>query len=282
MRALAQDRVAAQLMGVEVDRYSMIGFALGAMLAGIVGGLLVAITGVNSGIGGPISIKAFLMVMIGGAGVVSGAIAGGFILGMMESVGLTVLRAIWRRHLSRHLRRADGVPQHPPERADGQAVGVMDMKRTRNILAVAVFLLVVLIGVPWLIEATGRLDLYYTLTSVALLSIASAGVWVTFYIGRINIGQGAYRAYGRLCFGHPCRPVRCVVLADTAAGRAVLRRCKRADRTAHPAAARRLFRHGHAGFDRSGAAARAGAADHQRRQGHGQHPAPRRASRSSA
>ncbi len=93
MRALAQDRVAAQLMGVNVDRYSMIGFALGAMLAGLVGGLLVAITGVNSGIGGAISIKAFMMVMIGGAGVVSGAIAGGFILGMMESVGLTVLRS---------------------------------------------------------------------------------------------------------------------------------------------------------------------------------------------
>jgi branched-chain amino acid transport system permease protein len=93
MRALAQDRIAAQLMGVKVDRYSMIGFALGAMLAGVVGGLLVSITGVNSGIGGPISIKAFLMVMIGGAGVVGGAIAGGFILGMMESVGLTVLRA---------------------------------------------------------------------------------------------------------------------------------------------------------------------------------------------
>ncbi len=91
MRALAQDRIAAQLMGVRVDRYSMIGFALGAMLAGVVGGLLVTITGVNSGIGGPISIKAFMMVMIGGAGVISGAIIGGFILGMMESVGLTVL-----------------------------------------------------------------------------------------------------------------------------------------------------------------------------------------------
>ena len=93
MRALAQDRVAAQLMGVRVDRYSMIGFALGAMLAGVVGGLLVAITGVNSGIGGPISVKAFMMVMIGGAGVVGGAIAGGFILGMLESVGLSVLHA---------------------------------------------------------------------------------------------------------------------------------------------------------------------------------------------
>jgi branched-chain amino acid transport system permease protein len=93
MRALAQDRMAAQLMGVNVDRYSAIGFALGAMLAGVVGGLLVAITGVNSGIGGAISIKAFMMVMIGGAGVVGGAIAGGFILGMLESVGLTVLHS---------------------------------------------------------------------------------------------------------------------------------------------------------------------------------------------
>ena len=93
MRALAQDKVAAQLMGVNVTRYSMLGFALGAMLAGIAGGLLVSIVGVNSGIGGPISIKAFMMVMIGGAGVISGAIAGGFILGMLESIGLTVLVA---------------------------------------------------------------------------------------------------------------------------------------------------------------------------------------------
>ena len=55
---------------------------------------------------------------------------------------------------------------------------------------------VVLIVVPGLIAATGRTDLYYTLTSVALLSIASAGVWLTFYIGRINIGQGAYALMG--------------------------------------------------------------------------------------
>ncbi len=93
MRALAQDKMAAQLMGVNVARYSMIGFALCAMLAGLVGGLLVTITGVNLGMGGPTSVKAFLMIMIGGAGVISGAIAGGFILGMMESVGLTVLSA---------------------------------------------------------------------------------------------------------------------------------------------------------------------------------------------
>jgi branched-chain amino acid transport system permease protein len=64
-------------------------------------------------------------------------------------------------------------------------------------LAAAVLaLLILLLGVPWAIALTGRNDLYYTLTSVALLSVASAGVWLTFYIGRINIGQGAYALIG--------------------------------------------------------------------------------------
>ena len=70
------------------------------------------------------------------------------------------------------------------------------MRRTTQLLSVAVFLVAVLIVVPWLIQATQRTDLYYTLTSVALLSIASGGVWLTFYIGRINIGQGAYALAG--------------------------------------------------------------------------------------
>ena len=70
------------------------------------------------------------------------------------------------------------------------------MRRTTQILSVAVFLVAVLIVVPWLIQVTQRWDLYFTLTSVALLSIASGGVWLTFYIGRINIGQGAYALAG--------------------------------------------------------------------------------------
>ena len=55
---------------------------------------------------------------------------------------------------------------------------------------------VLLAGVPLVLNATGRLDLYYTLTLISLLSIASAGVWITFYIGRINIGQAAYALIG--------------------------------------------------------------------------------------
>ncbi|TKD22900.1 branched-chain amino acid ABC transporter permease [Rhodobacter capsulatus] len=63
-------------------------------------------------------------------------------------------------------------------------------------VSLAAFLLALYIGVPGLISLTGRWDFYYTLTSVALLSIGSAGVWLTFYIGRINIGQGAYALAG--------------------------------------------------------------------------------------
>jgi len=72
----------------------------------------------------------------------------------------------------------------------------MDNLKVKQLLGVAVFLFAVFVAVPLAITATGRWDFYYTLTSVALLSVASAGVWLTFYIGRINIGQGAFALTG--------------------------------------------------------------------------------------
>jgi len=70
------------------------------------------------------------------------------------------------------------------------------MMNMQKIAGLAAFLLIVFVLVPWGIAASGRWDFYYTLTSVALLSIGAAGVWLTFYIGRINIGQGAYALMG--------------------------------------------------------------------------------------
>lgn len=67
---------------------------------------------------------------------------------------------------------------------------------TSQWIGLAVFLAAIFVVVPWAIAASGRIDFYYTLTAVALLSIASAGVWLTFYIGRINIGQGAFALIG--------------------------------------------------------------------------------------
>jgi branched-chain amino acid transport system permease protein len=87
MRALAQDRAATTLMGVEVGRISMFGFGLGAALAAVAGGLLISVSGVNAGIGTAISTKAFIMIMIGGAGVIGGALLGAVVLGFAEAIG---------------------------------------------------------------------------------------------------------------------------------------------------------------------------------------------------
>jgi branched-chain amino acid transport system permease protein len=67
---------------------------------------------------------------------------------------------------------------------------------SKQLTGVGIFLFMLFIGVPLAIGVTGRWDFYFTLTSVALLAIASAGVWLTFYIGRINIGQGAFALIG--------------------------------------------------------------------------------------
>lgn len=91
LRAVAQDKEAAILQGVNVKRVTTLGFAIGAGLAGIAGALLVTLYGVNTGVGTNISTKAFVMIMIGGAGVTSGAIVGGFALGMAEAIGYDLL-----------------------------------------------------------------------------------------------------------------------------------------------------------------------------------------------
>jgi branched-chain amino acid transport system permease protein len=72
----------------------------------------------------------------------------------------------------------------------------MPMSRQTSLIALAAFLLIVFVVVPVTIGATHRTDLFYTLSSVALLAIASGGVWLTFFIGRINIGQGAFALMG--------------------------------------------------------------------------------------
>jgi branched-chain amino acid transport system permease protein len=92
LRALAQDKEATLLQGVNINRISSFGFAIGASLAGVSGGLLALIFPIFAGSGVPITIKAFLMTLIGGAGVVTGAVVGGFVLGFAESFGYGLIQ----------------------------------------------------------------------------------------------------------------------------------------------------------------------------------------------
>ena len=91
LRAVAQNKEAARLQGVDVKATTTLGFAIGAALAGLAGGMLVTVYGINAGVGANISTKAFIMIMVGGAGVTSGAIFGGVLLGFAEAIGYDLL-----------------------------------------------------------------------------------------------------------------------------------------------------------------------------------------------
>jgi branched-chain amino acid transport system permease protein len=86
MRATAQDRTMALLVGINVDRIISITFVLGSALAAI-GGLLIAshIGQINFSIGFLAGIKAFTAAVLGGIGSIPGAVLGSFVLGLTEA-----------------------------------------------------------------------------------------------------------------------------------------------------------------------------------------------------
>lgn len=85
IRAVAQDRRAARLMGIDVEKTYMITFGIGAALTGLAGALLTPIYSLQPQIGGNFILAAFAVVVLGGLGSVSGAYLGGFIIGITES-----------------------------------------------------------------------------------------------------------------------------------------------------------------------------------------------------
>jgi branched-chain amino acid transport system permease protein len=86
IEATAQDREGAQLMGINVKRVRMIVFALGTALASAAAALIAPIHLVHPGMGGPVILKAFVILILGGMGSIPGAIIGGFIMGLVESL----------------------------------------------------------------------------------------------------------------------------------------------------------------------------------------------------
>ena len=87
MRATAQDREAATFMGIDVDRVIVVTFFLASALAGM-GGVLFGLryASVNFFMGYLLGIKAFTAAVIGGIGNIRGAMVGGILLGVLESL----------------------------------------------------------------------------------------------------------------------------------------------------------------------------------------------------
>jgi branched-chain amino acid transport system permease protein len=100
IRAVTQDRQAARLMGINVERTFTITFGIGAALAGLAGVLLAPIYTLSPQIGGNFILAAFAVVVLGGLGSVAGAYFGGLIVGLVEAfagyyIDPELKQAIW-------------------------------------------------------------------------------------------------------------------------------------------------------------------------------------------
>jgi branched-chain amino acid transport system permease protein len=86
MRATAQDREAARLMGINVRRVSELAMGIGVAMAGAAGTLLTPIyQRVEPFIGAPFTLRAFVVIVLGGLGSITGATVGGILLGLVEA-----------------------------------------------------------------------------------------------------------------------------------------------------------------------------------------------------
>jgi branched-chain amino acid transport system permease protein len=91
IRAAAEEREGAQLVGIDIRRLYAIAFGLGTAVVAVAGALVTPFLYVAPDVGDVFNILAFVIVVLGGMGSFIGALLGGFLVGLAESIGAAIL-----------------------------------------------------------------------------------------------------------------------------------------------------------------------------------------------
>ena len=86
IRAAANNREGAALVGIDVGRVYLIAFSLGTMAAALAGAVIVPFSLVSPFVGHDFILKAFVIAVLGGLGSVTGALVGGLLIGLVEAL----------------------------------------------------------------------------------------------------------------------------------------------------------------------------------------------------
>ncbi|HEX9118323.1 MAG TPA: branched-chain amino acid ABC transporter permease [Anaerolineae bacterium] len=100
IRAVADDISLAEVAGINADWVISAVFAIGSALAALGGALIGLDTNLQPTMGFIITVKAFAAVVLGGLGNVGGAIAGGFIIGIVENLGVWWIPPVWKNTIA--------------------------------------------------------------------------------------------------------------------------------------------------------------------------------------
>lgn len=90
IQAIAADRDAAQLVGIDLRHAYAVTYGLGAACAGVAGGLIAMIQAITPTAGEPYTLQAFVVVILGGLGRVSATVVGGLAFGLVEAFGQSI------------------------------------------------------------------------------------------------------------------------------------------------------------------------------------------------
>jgi branched-chain amino acid transport system permease protein len=203
LRATAQDRDAAQQMGVDVNRVNQTAFALAAILGGIAGMLVgIYFNTVYPTMSFQAGLKGFAANLLGGLGNIPGAVVGGLVLGLVESYGVALFGATYRNLFAfviliiALIWRPNGLFSRqrklPPEPLTGTFVSnhkALTLPIWGVIaLALVALLLPLVIADPYLLQI---------LTNAWLMGMVALSVTlVTGVAGQTSLGQAGFLAIG--------------------------------------------------------------------------------------
>lgn len=205
LTACAENPMAAQIMGIDVPRMTLLSYGISAMIAAL-GGIAVApLMSFQFDTGSFFTNAGFIAVVVGGTSSFVGPIAGGLFLGVTEqlaaayvsslfadgvALGLLIITLLWRPQGL----FAPGRARRHDVREDVRVHRAIVVFHGRGPVLAGIVFVIALAAIPWVISDGGLMS-SLVITLILFLSVLGLDV-VMGYAGQVSLGQAAFMAIG--------------------------------------------------------------------------------------